>query len=96
MAFNPFIGWSKDRLLEALNQAQELYASGQSVTMARSGADMLGGFKSEISPKERIIQLYKALNLLDPATYPIANITPIQQARVVLNGTIPGDSLCQP
>ncbi len=82
MAFNPFIGWSREDLETELRSAQEDYAAGKSAT--RSGAgDAMSESRIESAPLERIKQLLRALNAIAPADYPIASITGNDRTRGV-------------
>lgn len=78
MAFNPFIGWTQAQLEAELRSAQEDYAAGTQITSVGAG-DTNVSAQMQHGILERIETLYRALNLLDPTTYPIASILPTRQ-----------------
>lgn len=81
MAINYFIGWSVDELRTELRAAQEDLAAGKSIT--RSGAGE-ASFENQVekSIESRIQLLLQALNKLDPATYPIDQVTAIDRVKI--------------
>jgi hypothetical protein len=85
MAFNPFLGWSVEDLLRELRSAQEDLAAGASITRA-GASDATSEQRIDKSPEERIRIILRALNRIDPDTYPIADITPTDRTRIVFNG----------
>jgi hypothetical protein len=80
MAINYFVGWSQEELEEELVAAQEDLAAGKSTVMAQAG-EARSGSQVEISAQERIKQLLKALNLLNPTQYPIDQVTAVTCTR---------------
>ena len=86
MAINYFIGWSQQDLEEALREAQEDLAQGKS-TIAAQGGDSRIGSQVDLSAQERIKMILKALNLLDPDTYPIASVSSINTTRACFTST---------
>lgn len=86
MAYNPFIGWGREDLERELRSAQEDLAAGSSSIKATAG-DVISEARVDKSPEARIKLLLLALNRLDPTTYPIADITPIDRTRVTFLGS---------
>lgn len=84
MAINYFIGWTREDLEEELRIAQEDLAGGKSTTRAGAG-DANTESRVEKSIESRIQALLKALNLIDPVTYPIGQVTAIDRTRLVFN-----------
>lgn len=80
MAFNYFIGWNQQDLEAELRSAQEDLAAGKA-TIAAQGGDSRIASQIDSSAQERIKLILKALNKLDPTTYPIADITAITKTR---------------
>lgn len=76
--FNPFIGWSKTDLEIALRAAQNEYAAGVQIASVGAGDTNVSG-SVQVTILERIRQIYQALFLIDPVTYPIDKITPIDR-----------------
>jgi pyrroloquinoline quinone (PQQ) biosynthesis protein C len=74
MAFNPFIGRSQEWLGSQLEIAQQDYAMGKTIVSSGSG-DVNNAKQVQATAEKRIEQLYKALSLIDPETYPAASIT---------------------
>lgn len=85
MAFNPFIGWSREDLESELRSAQEDYAAGKSNTRTGAG-DVMSESKTDTSTIGRIKQLLKALHAIDPVAYRIADITAIDRTKGVFWG----------
>lgn len=81
MAYNPFIGRSLEWLEAQLEAAQTDLGAGSVVNYAEAG-DAKTQTKIDKSPDERIKLILKALNKIDPDTYPIADITAIDRTRV--------------
>jgi len=73
MAFNPFIGWTQADLETQLRAAQEELAAGKMLT-SNSVGDTSFTAEREGSIIKRIEQIYRALNVLDSDTYPLASI----------------------
>jgi hypothetical protein len=86
MAFNPFIGWSQEDLLEALTAAQEDLAAGKSTTRVGAG-DANVESRMDKSPEARIELLYRALNLLDSTRYPIDQISRISITKAAFSSS---------
>jgi len=84
MAINYFIGWEQEDLERELRAAQEDLAAGKSMIQSSAG-DAEGRFMREASITERIKALLKALNVVDPATYPIDQISAITVTKVALS-----------
>jgi len=80
MAINYFIGWDVKDLEAALREAQEDLAAGKSGTLAQAG-DARAESQISKSAEERIRMILKALNLKDPAKYPLTEILAITQTR---------------
>jgi len=91
MAYNPFIGWSQDDLETALRAAQTDLAAGKSTSGAGDGTVMVKN-SIDIRPAERVRLILLALNKLVPSAYPIEDITPITQARVIFGSPDPASS----
>lgn len=81
---NPFIGMDQPTLEAALTAAQADLAAGKTVIEAE-----VPGIRSrnqlDLSPIERIRLILKALNILDPITYPIDQISPSNITRAVFS-----------
>jgi sulfate adenylyltransferase subunit 1 (EFTu-like GTPase family) len=88
MAFNPFIGWSQEKLEVALLDAQEEYAEGKALVSAGAG-DTSASKAVQASALTRIRKLLIALNKLDPVKYPTKDITPITQTTVAFPNAWP-------
>lgn len=88
MAFNPFIGQQQSDLEAALKLAQADLMAGRATIRAKSGDIMLDS-QVDTSLQERIRLILKALNLLDPATYPIDQISMATQTRAVFGDVVP-------
>ena len=82
MAIDYFIGWSQADLETELEAAQEDLLAGSSTIHAGAGSVTLGS-KVNDTPQARIRLILLALNKRDPVTYPMSNIVPMTQARVV-------------
>lgn len=82
MAYNPFLGWSQTDLEKALDAAQTDLAAGKTTVGAGDGQIMVKGQVS-MRPETRVELILKALNKLDPDTYPLDEITRVTQTRVV-------------
>jgi len=80
VAIDYFIGWNQQDLETELRAAQEDLASGKA-TIAARGGDSSVGSQVDMSAQERIKLILKALNAIDPDTYPIASITAITRSR---------------
>lgn len=80
MAFNYFIGWNQQDLEAELRSAQEDLAAGKS-TIAAQGGDSRIGSQVDLSAQERIKLILKALNAIDPTTYPLASVSAITTTR---------------
>lgn len=78
---NPFIGQSQETLEAWLREAQEDLAAGKTITSAGAGDTR---FDNQVSgsPEKRIEQLLRALNLLDPVTYPATEIRRATRTRI--------------
>lgn len=81
MAFNPFIGWTKSDLETQLRSAQEELASGKQITSSSVG-DASFTLQSEMGVRQRIELILRALNRLDPVTYPIDQIVSVNRAKI--------------
>lgn len=88
MAFNAFIGWSREDLEAELRAAQEDLAAGKAVLKVGAG-DSSTESRSDASAMERIKLLLKALNKISPDDYPITDITPIDRTRGTFWGADP-------
>lgn len=86
MAINYFIGWDQEDLETELRAAQEDLAAGKATTEGRAG-DVTSRSQMEQSCQQRIKLLLKALNALDPETYPIDQVTAITATRVCFSET---------
>lgn len=86
MSFNPFIGLSQTRLESELAQAQSDLLAGKATIDARSGEVMIRS-QPDISLQQRIRLILRALNLIDPQTYPADQISPDSQTRIVFNSS---------
>lgn len=84
MAINYFIGWNQGDLEEALRNAQEDLAAGKASIQAGAG-DASAQHRVEKSITSRIQMIYKALNLADPVTYPIEQISAITAVKVAFS-----------
>ena len=93
MAINFFIGWTLEDLETELRAAQEDLAAGKSTISAGAG-DASQQSKTDMAPADRVKMILRALNKLDPETYPIADITSNDRTRIVYGrsnplGTLP-------
>jgi hypothetical protein len=88
VAFNPFLGWSREDLEGELRAAQEDYAAGKATTKVGAG-DASTESRVEVSTIERVKALYRALNAIAPDDYPIEQITAIDRTRGTFWGADP-------
>lgn len=79
--FNPFIGQLRPQLETWLREAQEDLASGATLTAAGAG-DTNVQRRVNIEPEKRIELLYRALNAIDPETYPLSAITRVTRTKI--------------
>lgn len=86
MAFNAFIGWTREDLETELRAAQEDLASGKVGTKTTAG-DVSSESRTEASAIERVKLLLRALNRIDPDAYPIDQITAIDRTRATFWGS---------
>lgn len=89
MAFNPFIGWSQAELEEALEAAQEDYSRGKTLSSIGSG-DANSSKTIQMDALQRIKAILKALNVIDPTTYPSDSIHEVRRTQVLFTGYAPG------
>lgn len=82
MAFNPFIGMDQPTLESLLASAQADLAAGKT-TVSAEVPGIRNTSMADTLPIERIRLLLKALNLLAPGQYPIDQISPATQTRVI-------------
>jgi len=82
MALNRYIGMSQEDLEQALANAQQDSLRGKTSTQNSDGNIMNRSQMSE-TPDRRIEKILYALYLLNPAKYPIEEITAIRETRVV-------------
>ncbi len=80
---NPFIGWTQTQLETALRDAQDDLAAGKTITGAGAG-DTRFDNQVSLDPQKRIELLLRALNLLDPVTYPASQITRVTRTKLVI------------
>jgi hypothetical protein len=71
VAINYFIGWSREKLEEALRDAQEDLAAGKSTISAGAG-DAHSASKVDKSAEARIKMILRALNKIAPEDFPAA------------------------
>jgi len=81
MAINYFIGWSQEDLEAELRVAQEDLAAGKATSRAGAGESNTES-RIEKTIEDRIRLIFRALNALDPDTYPIDQITPSSVVQV--------------
>lgn len=74
MAYNPFIGWSQADLETELRKCQEELAAGSQLVSAGAG-DVNSTRLAREDAGSRIAIILRALNKLDPDTYPLNQIT---------------------
>jgi hypothetical protein len=84
MAFNPFLGKSQEWLETELSNAQRDFSRGKA-TVGATSADMSIRSEVEISLTQRIQLILRALNRIDPTTYPIEQISPISATKAVFS-----------
>ena len=84
MAFNPFLGWTQERLETALSKAQADLAAGK--TVIRADVPGISVYNQvDTTPAERIALILRALNKLDPTTYPSDQISRPSTTRAVFS-----------
>lgn len=81
---NPFIGWSQADLEVELRRAQEDLAAGKQIIENRSG-DVGKREQIESSAMSRIRLILRALNALDPNTYPPSMISPANRTKATFD-----------
>ena len=80
---NPFVGWDQTKLEGELAKAQADYASGRMVTDAM--ADNASTRKQvQVPALERIRALLRALNVINPATYPLSQTARVNRTKLVV------------
>lgn len=84
MPINYFIGQNQTWLETELVKCQEDIAAGKTLIQWGAG-DSSGIRKVQLSPQVRFQQLYYALSLLDPVTYPPEATAPNSRTRVVFS-----------
>ena len=82
VAYNPFVGKTQAWLEARLEEAQADLAAGKSTVSAGEGNVQFSKLVHQ-SPSERIAMLLRALNVLDPTTYPLSNITRVTRTVAV-------------
>jgi hypothetical protein len=78
---NYFIGQSQADLETALAQAQDDLKAGKTIVQAHSG-DTYAQEQVSIDIYSRIEQILHALSLLDPVTYPPAQVRRVARTRI--------------
>jgi len=81
---NPFLGWNQQDLETELRRAQEDHAAGKTITENRSG-DVSKREQIESSALNRIRQILRALNAIDPTTYPADQISPANRTKATFD-----------
>jgi hypothetical protein len=89
MAFNPFIGWSQAELESALRAAQDDFAAGKTLSSV-GGGDANSTKLVQMTPEQRIRQIYQALNFLDPDTYPKNQLSRVTRTQIQFSGYTDG------
>jgi len=84
MPLNYFIGKSQSWLEEQLASAQAEAANGKTTTSVTT-SDLSTGKVIESDVSTRIERLLYALYLLDPASYPLANIRRVTRTKAVFS-----------
>lgn len=84
MPVNYFIGQSREWLEKELVKCQEDIAAGKTLIQWGAG-DSSGMRKVQLTPQLRFQQLYHALYLIDPDTYPATGLTPTSRTRAVFS-----------
>lgn len=84
MAVNYFIGQTQEWLERQLAMCQEDIAAGKTLIQWGAG-DSSGIRKVQLTPQLRFAQLYYALYLLDPETYPSTGLAPTNRTRAVFS-----------
>jgi len=75
MAFNPFAGWTEADLLTARRNAQNEIAEGGTLTSGGAGGTSFGR-APQFSAMTRLQMIQRALNVINPTTYPLADLQP--------------------
>lgn len=91
MAFNPYLGRPKEQLLADLAYQQDNLAANKSIVSNGVGET----HKSERLNKSieaTIAQILRALNVLDPANFPIDQVTMTNRTRVTFRPAYFGES----
>lgn len=81
MPMNYFLGRSQDWLEKQLRLQQQNLALGKTTTAVGAG-DTHSGSAVQIGTVECIRMILAALSILDPATYPPEQVTPVTETRV--------------
>jgi hypothetical protein len=82
VSWNPFIGWSQADLEAELVKAQTDFAQGKT-TVGASDSNVMVKNAVDTKPGERIRLILYALHKIAPSAYPIGDVTPTTQTRVV-------------
>lgn len=83
MAWNPFVGRTQVWLEAELAKAQAELAAGKTRNGAGEGTVNWQSLVQQ-SPSTRIEQLLRALNILDPTTYPLDSVTRVTRTASVV------------
>jgi hypothetical protein len=75
MAFNPFVGWTESELLAARRKVQDEIAEGGALTSGGAGGTSFGR-APQYSALTRLRMIQRALYVINPTTYPLANLQP--------------------
>lgn len=78
MAFNAFVGWTEAELLAERRNVQNEIAEGGALTGGGAGGTSFSR-APQYSAMVRINLIQKALNVINPTTYPLADMMPTAQ-----------------
>lgn len=78
MAFNPFAGWTEADLLTARRTVQQEIMDGGALTGGGAGGTSFSR-APQFSAVTRLNLIQQALNVINPTTYPLADMMPTAQ-----------------
>jgi hypothetical protein len=78
MAFNPFVGWTEAELLAERRKVQQEMIDGGALTSGGAGGTSFSR-APQYSAQTRLNWIQQSLNVINPTTYPLADMMPTAQ-----------------